>query len=182
MPDNPIPVFYNFNLKTILNRVKNCSNQQATEIPIQSQFDQAQELFSNPLKDDGSGIQAVRKIISDARQLGRFSSGDVRDDLFAKADDAGSTLDQLIAEIEAGNEEKAKQTSDELETKVKSLMESIENGSVHALASEFTDTTSSLKQLTAATKSGNSHDFERKSRDFENQSGLLIKSRLDKTR
>ena len=65
-------------LEAISNRVNQCATKQSGDLPTQAQLDKAQQLFSNPLKDDGSGVKAVRKIISDARQLSAFVSGPVK--------------------------------------------------------------------------------------------------------
>ena len=45
----------------------------------QAELDKAKQLFTNPLKDDGTGVKAVRKIISDARQLASFVTGPVKE-------------------------------------------------------------------------------------------------------
>ena len=44
-------------LETISNRVNQCATKQSGDLPTQAQLDKAQQLFSNPLKDDGSGVK-----------------------------------------------------------------------------------------------------------------------------
>merc|ERR1719204_2302276 len=137
-------------LEAISNRVNQCATKQSGDLPTQSQLDKAKQLFSNPLKDDGSGIKAVRKIISDARQLAGLCSGPIKEALLDEAKSAEETLDELEVAIRQKNEAKAKQAAAELEPKVNALTSSMENASIAALASEFSDTTSALKQLSNA--------------------------------
>ena len=89
------------------------------------------------MKDDGSGIKAVRKIISDARQLAGLCSGPIKEALLDEAKSAEETLDELEVAIRQKNEAKAKQAAAELEPKVNALTSSMENASIAALASEF---------------------------------------------
>ena len=124
-------------LEAISNRVNQCATKQSGDLPTQSQLDKAKQLFSNPLKDDGSGIKAVRKIISDARQLAGLCSGPIKEALLDEAKSAEETLDELEVAIRQKNEAKAKQAAAELEPKVNALTSSMENASIAALASEF---------------------------------------------
>ena len=86
-------------LEAISNRVNQCATKQSGDLPTQSQLDKAKQLFSNPLKDDGSGIKAVRKIISDARQLAGLCSGPIKEALLDEAKSAEETLDELEVAI-----------------------------------------------------------------------------------
>ena len=60
------------------------------------------------------------------------------------------TLDQLESAIRRKDESAAKLAASELEPKVHALMGSMENASIAALASDFSDTSSALKQLSLA--------------------------------
>ena len=121
-------------LEAISNRDQ-CATKQSGDLPTQSQLDKAKQLFSNPLKDDGSGIKAVRKIISDARQLAGLCSGPIKEALLDEAKSAEETLDELEVAIRQKNKAKAKQAAAELEPKVNALTSSMENASIAALAS-----------------------------------------------
>ena len=48
------------------------------------------QLYRDPLKDDGRGLRAVRKLIGDAEELARYTTGTTRDALL---EDAGIAKD-----------------------------------------------------------------------------------------
>ena len=48
------------------------------------------QLYRDPLKDDGRGLRAVRKLIGDAEELARYTTGTTRDALL---EDAGISED-----------------------------------------------------------------------------------------
>ena len=95
-------------------------------------------------------MRAVRKLIGDARQLARFSSGAVREALLEDAARAEEMADILEAAIKSGDSTKAKNAAAQLEPRVEALMSSMENAAIAALASDFSDTSSALKQLSNA--------------------------------
>jgi len=158
-------------LEAISNRVNQCATKQSGDLPTQAELDRAKQLFTNPLKDDGSGVKAVRKIISDARQLASYVSGPVKEALLDNAASTEQTLDELEVAIRNKDENGAKNAASCLEPKVHALMGQMENASIAALASDFSDTSSALKQLSLAayapaTQANRSQNFAQKVMNF----------------
>ena len=82
-------------LEAISNRVNQCASKPTGEMPTKAVVDKLGQLYRDPLKDDGRGLRAVRKIIGDARQLARYTTGTVRDALLEDAANAEEMTDIL---------------------------------------------------------------------------------------
>ena len=82
-------------LDGISNRVNQCAAKPTGDMPTSAVFDKLNMLLRDPLKDDGSGMRACRKIISDARQLARFTTGANREALLLDASNAENVADVL---------------------------------------------------------------------------------------
>ena len=80
----------------------------------------------------------------------RYTTGSVRDALLEDAANAEEMTDILDAAVRAKDAAKAKNAASQLEPRISALVSSMENAAISALATDFSDTSSALKQLSNA--------------------------------
>lgn len=160
---------------------KALANKQAT-VTLDSRMEDAARWLDNPGADDGGrGMAATKAILSDARKIAaRIDDPNARFALLknvAECERLQKDLERLIREGK-GDSEEAKCIAKKLKDKLEEVRQQMKDALVRAVADEFADTTTALKQLsTAATAPLNAphreENFDAKALTFQTQSTRL---------
>lgn len=136
------------------NKVAQALSKSLTPETLEAKIEDIKKWLDDPaVNDGGQGIKTARSVIADARRLASDVKDPVtRDKLFQKA----SEIEKLVNELDElqrrglGDSPRAREIAKELQTKFDELKDLMKDVLVEAVAEEFSDTTTVLKQFSNA--------------------------------
>ncbi|XP_039272784.2 vinculin-like [Styela clava] len=149
---------------------------------LDSKMEEIARWLDNPgVKDGGRGLARTKSLLGDARQIAaRISDPNARFALLknvAECDRLLKDLEHLI-QTGRGDSKEAKEIAKKLQKKLEEVKKQMKDALVRAVADEFADTTTSLKQLHSAAIApldtlNREENFEGKALTFQSQSTRL---------
>nr|XP_006817880.1 PREDICTED: vinculin-like [Saccoglossus kowalevskii] len=148
---------------------------------VSGKVEQAQQWLASPGVDDrGLGQQALRMVINEGRKVAEGCSGPERVRLHQLCDDCERLTNQLadLCARGQGNTPQAHAISRQLSSKLQELKDAIQQSLVNQVAEVFIDTTTPLKQFSAAAYAppgapNREAEFSNKAGSFDQHSSRL---------
>ena len=169
-------------INVLNNKVAKALAKAITPETLEAKMEDINKWLDDPsVNDGGDGIKAARSLIADARRLASDAKdATIRNKLFQKAAECEKLCNELddLQRRGLGDSPRAKEIANELKTKFEELKDLIKDVLVEAVADEFSDTSTVLKQFTNAAMAAKNvpnreTDFEEKALALDKQAHRL---------
>ena len=141
-------------INTLNNKVAKVLAKPITQETLEAKMEDISKWLEDPsVNDGGQGIKTARSLIADARRLaGDAKDATIRNKLLQKASECEKLCNELddLQRRGLGDSPRAHEIAKELKTKFDELKDLIKDVLVEAVADEFSDTATVMKQFTNA--------------------------------